>query len=100
MGVRRRGSAPTFYRPDQVYFRAGLLLCVCFGITLGGIHDSIKTQDWAWVWIFVGAETCCAGLYFWIVWSWTIWMTRSGDFSGANEAVDCLREDHDHSGEC
>lgn len=79
MGVRQRRRTP-IYRPGEVFFWAGILLCVTVGLVAAGVYESWRVRDWGWCWFFLVGEAGCIALYFWIVQSWLLWQDQSGEF--------------------
>lgn len=87
------------YRPDSVFFSGGLLLCLTFGLTLAGIHESYLARNWGWFWAFVGGETIVIVLYFWNVYSWLAWTRRPTDYDFVDPHVSSADEFDNHQGE-
>lgn len=101
MGVRQRRRTPTgWFRPDENFFWAGILLCVTFGATAAGIEESWAARQWQWLAFFAVGELGCTTLYIWIVASWLVWVNRLGDRPAEDEQVTFARErDHQHPGD-
>lgn len=85
--MRERRGMPTLYRPSNVFFWTGMLLCLAFGLTLAGIHAAVVAEDWYWALLFILGEICCVVLYFWNVWSWLRYNGQSDDYICAYEVV-------------
>lgn len=98
MGKHRRTSTP-IYRPGSVYFRAGMLLIVTFGITLAAIETTYLRHEWIWFSIFCFFETSLIVLYFWIVNSWLTWINQTSDYTFVDISVDCAYGHDHHPGE-
>lgn len=70
----RRAPARPRYRPGEVFFWAGILLCVAFGATVAGINEAARAGDQGWVWFFAGMAAVDVGLYLWVVTGWVDWI--------------------------
>lgn len=86
MGRRRQRRVP-IHHPGSVFFWAGILLCVTVGLVAAGVYESWTAGDWGWCAFFLAGEVGAIILYFWIVWSWTVWMHRTVDSNVADENV-------------
>jgi hypothetical protein len=64
-----------------MYFWAGMLLCVTFGVIAAGIFESWTAHLWWWLGFMIAAEVMCFALYFEVVRCWLIWMNLSGDIT-------------------